>query len=122
MLALVVAMAAGVGAVCRVLVERVARRRSSSPSPIGIVLVNVSGSLVLGLLLGWHVHHGLSDHVTVVLGTGWCGGFTTLSTWAWQTLELWLAGESRRALLNAGVSFGVGLAAAAAGLAIALVG
>jgi CrcB protein len=67
------------------------------------------------------MHHGLATAVTTVLGAGFAGGYTTLSTWAYETLVLAEERAYLQAAINIAVSAGLGLAAAAAGFALALV-
>ena len=117
---LLVAVAAGIGAVCRYVVDQLVQHRKGNDFPWGTVIVNLSGSFVLGLVLGLRAHHGLGHGAALVLGTGFAGGFTTLSTWAWETLALAELRRTREALANVVVSFGLGLPAAAAGFALAL--
>ena len=110
MTALVV-LAAGLGALCRYAVDQVVQPRVRGGFPVGTLLVNSSGSFLLGLLVGWPV----SEPVLLVLGTGFAGGFTTLSSWAWETVALAERGRVADAVANVLVSFGAGLLAAAAG-------
>jgi CrcB protein len=119
MLTVAVAVAAGLGAVVRYVVDRVVQHRTRAEFPYGTLLVNVSGSLLLGLLTGLSVHHGLPSSATVIAGVGFAGGYTTLSTWAWESLALAETGELLQAALNVVGSFVIGLAAAAAGLGLA---
>lgn len=120
MLTVGVAAAAGLGAVVRYLVDQLVQRRTPGDFPYGTLLVNVSGSLLFGLLIGLNLHQGLPSSVTVVAGIGFAGGYTTLSTWAWESLALAESGELWQALLNVVGSFAIGLAAAAVGLGLAL--
>jgi fluoride exporter len=120
MLAVAVALAAGAGAALRYLADLTVQHRSRSRFPYGTATVNVTGSLVLGLVVGLAAHHGLSDPAAVVLGAGLTGGYTTLSTWAWETLALGGAGEFAAACVNVVGSLAAGLAAGAAGLGLAL--
>lgn len=115
-----VALAAGLGAVCRYTLDQLVQHRIESDFPYGTLLINVLGSLVLGLVLGLTAHHGLAPDITLVIGTGFAGGFTTLSTWAVETLALAEAGEWPAAAWNIAGSFGAGLLAAAAGFGLAL--
>ncbi|MGB8652810.1 MAG: CrcB family protein, partial [Mycobacteriales bacterium] len=115
MLTLGIALAAGIGAVCRYALDQVVAHRSGSELPYGTFVINVLGSLLLGLVLGLQVHHGLGSGTTLVVGAGFAGGFTTLSTWAWETLSLVEEGNLPVALWNVGASFTAGLLAAAAG-------
>lgn len=119
MVTLLVSLAAGVGAVLRYVVDTVVSRRAGGAFPYGTFVVNVSGSLLLGLVVGMSMHHGLGERPAVVLGVGLTGGYTTMSTWAWESLALVEEGASRLALLNVVGSVAVGLLAAAAGLGLA---
>lgn len=72
------------------------------PSPHATAAVNVVGSFVLGLV----VFGGASDRLVLFLGVGVCGGFTTFSSFGFQTLDLWRRGDPRAALVNALGSLG----------------
>ncbi|PPF50421.1 MULTISPECIES: CrcB family protein [unclassified Rathayibacter] len=117
-LLLAVAVAGGVGAAARLVVDGVARSLVPARWPVGTALINVSGSLLLGVVTGL-VLAGVLDPVwRAVLGTGVLGGFTTFSTASVETARLLL--DRRWA---AGLGYGVGtaalaVAAAAAGLAL----
>jgi CrcB protein len=120
LLSFAVAIFAGIGAVSRYALDQVVQQRTRGDFPSGTFLVNMLGSLLLGLLVGLGRHHGLDARVGTVAGAGFAGGFTTLSTWAWETLALAEAGELSAAAWNVLGSFGVGLLAAAAGFGLAL--
>jgi len=83
---LLVAIGAAVGAPCRFLVDRLMQAFVVGNHPrriaIGTLTVNVVGSAILGAVLA---HTG--DEVALLLGTGWCGAFTTFSTFTAQTDE-----------------------------------
>ena len=135
MTTLAVALAGAAGAVLRYLVDhlvqhrllrnrRVGRhrtRRLPTGFPVGILAVNVSGSFVLGLLVGLGLRHGLPATWVTVGGTGLIGSYTTLSTFTFDTVRLAEEGRRAGAALNVIVSLTVGLGAAAAGLALAAV-
>ena len=95
-LALVVALAGGAGAVLRALLIHQVSVRRSDPLPLGTMLVNASGSLLLGLLTGLSLYHGLGSHLLAVIGIGLCGGYTTWSTASWETVHLLHDGHRRR--------------------------
>jgi len=120
MLTLVVALAAGLGAVARYAVDVVVQQRTGREFPLGTLTVNVTGSFLLGLVTGLAAHHGLPGTPTTVLGIGFAGGYTTLSTWAFESLALAEDGDFVRVATNVVGSMLAGLAAAAAGLALAL--
>ena len=87
-LALLVAVAGGAGAVLRALLIHHVGARRSDPLPLGTMLVNASGSLLLGILTGLSLYHGLGSHLLAVIGVGLCGGYTTWSTASWETVHL----------------------------------
>ena len=120
MLTLAVAVAAGLGAVARYLLDRAVQRRTSTRFPIGTLVVNVTGSFLLGLAVGLTSHHGLSTSVGTVVGAGFAGGYTTLSTWAWESLALAETEAGVQAFTNVVGSLALGLLAGAAGLGLAL--
>jgi CrcB protein len=120
LLALAITAAGGIGAVCRYVLDQLVQHRTAGELPYGTFLINVVGSLVLGLVLGLATHHGLASQATLVIGTGFAGGFTTLSTWAWESLALAEGGDLPAASLNIVGSFAAGLLAAAAGFGLAL--
>lgn len=105
-----VALAGGLGSISRVMVDAWARR--IVPAPWGIAVVNASGALALGLLLGG----GRSGGVVLVLGAGFLGAYTTFSTWILDTVLLGEAGRRRVAVANIAAQVALGLALAALGL------
>lgn len=114
---LLIALGGLVGAPTRYLLDTaVSSRLRWSAVPWGTMLVNVTGSFALGLLAGATVADG---KVFAALGTGFCGAFTTFSTFAWETFALIEDGEPRAASVTVVTTLALGLAAAVAGLAIA---
>lgn len=111
-------VAGAVGAVLRYLVDGLVGDRTDSVLPWGILAVNVSGSLVFGLVTGLALHHGLGRTPRIVIGTGFCGAFTTFSTFAYETVRLMETGERREAFVNGVLTLLLGVAAAAGGLAL----
>ena len=81
-------MAGALGALLRYLVDQLVQRRAGSDFPLGILVVNLSGSFVLGVLVGVGAHHGLSAPWVTVLGTGLIGAYTTFSTFTFDTVRL----------------------------------
>ncbi|MGH3417107.1 MAG: fluoride efflux transporter CrcB [Actinocrinis sp.] len=118
-LAVLVGLGAAVGAVSRYLLDRAVAGRFPG-FPAGTWVINVSGSLLLGVLAALATRHGLSANVVAVVGTGVCGGYTTFSTFNFETVRLAEEGAGATALVNIGASVAAGLAAAAVGLGIGL--
>jgi CrcB protein len=111
-----VAMAASFGAAARHALDVRLMARRTGGFPWGTMAVNISGSLALGLLVGWVLTQGLPPALRLVLGTGFLGAYTTFSTWMFETLRLLERGERSLALLNVVGSWLAGTAAAALGL------
>jgi len=108
-LALLIGVGGGAGAAARFLVDDlVTRRRAGSRrrGPLGAlpwatIIINVSGSFLLGLLTGLTAAHLLSADLAAVTGTGFCGGYTTFSTATVETLRLARRREASLAVVNA---------------------
>jgi fluoride exporter len=113
-----VMVAGACGAVLRYLVDHAVQRRSGGGFPLGTLVINVSGSFVLGILAASALHHGVSAEWLTVAGTGLVGAYTTFSTFAFDTVRMAEADRWHSALLNVAVSIGLGLGAAALGLAV----
>jgi CrcB protein len=87
-----------------------------STFPWGTLGVNLVGSFVLGLVIRLAELSPLSPEVRGLLTIGFCGAFTTFSTFTYETVALLQAREWTRAALYAFGSLGLGLVAVAAGL------
>jgi len=114
-----VSAAGAVGAVCRFELDALVHDRTDGVFPWGTFLINMTGSLLLGLITGAALYHGFPTTPRIILGTGFCGAYTTFSTWTFETVRLLEEGAVRKALLNAVLSLAVGSGAAALGLALA---
>lgn len=114
-----VAIAGAVGAVARYVVATLVADRVSGVMPWGTFVVNMSGAFVLGFITGLALYHAFPTSARAVLGTGFCGGYTTFSTFTFETAELAEEGNNAEATWNVVASVVAGLTAAAAGLAIA---
>jgi CrcB protein len=110
---------AALGAPARYLVDGWVEDRVGGAFPWGTFVVNMTGCLVLGVVTGLGLYHGLGDTTRTIVGTGGLGAYTTFSTLSFETVRLAEEGAVDRAFLNAAGSLLVGLAAAAAGLALA---
>jgi len=116
-----VGLAGAVGAPARYLVDTAVSRRRGRSLPIGTLVVNVSGALLLGLLAGMVMYHGMGSYPKVVLGTGLVGAYTTFSTFSFETLALLQDGDPAGAVSNVALNLVVGGIAAAAGLTLAAI-
>lgn len=111
-------LAGASGALARFLVDALIKQRWRSPFPLGTVVINVTGSLLLGVLAGLVLFHGQSSVWQSVVGTGFCGGYTTFSTASFETVRLVQQDRRMLALTNAIGSLVSSVAACAVGLAL----
>jgi fluoride exporter len=108
---IILAVLAGgmIGAPARYLTDRLVQARHDSVFPWGTFAVNMAGSFVLGFLLGAQRHLGLPPVLFALLGTGFCGGLTTFSTFGYETLRLLEDGAIGEAGVNVIGSLAVGV-------------
>lgn len=113
---LATAIAGGIGAALRYAFDRMLSPVREAGFPFGILLVNVTGSLCLGILTG--VGFLLAPNLALVIGVGLLGGYTTFSTVHVETVLLAQRGRWRHALLNVFGTVILSIAAAAVGMAL----
>jgi CrcB protein len=114
-----VGAAGAAGAPLRFVVNRIVTERASGLFPFGTLVVNVSGSFVLGLITGLAMYHGLVGPARQIIGTGFLGAYTTFSAFSVETVSLLEDGRRAAAARNVAVSLLGATLAAAAGLALA---
>ena len=120
MLIALLVLGGAIGAPARYLVDGVVQSRSRGVFPWGTFVVNVSGSFVLGLLVGVFAHRlGVPLWLQAAATVGFLGAYTTFSTFSFETLRLAEGGLPRAGLRNIVLNTGGGLLAAGAGLALA---
>jgi CrcB protein len=113
-LLLAVGLLGGAGALARFLVDgaisaraRRAQDHDRRPFALGILVVNLSGAFLLGIVVGVAVH---GDRYSLV-ATGLLGSYTTFSTWVFDSHRLARGGRGGAAALNLGASLALGLLA-----------
>jgi CrcB protein len=119
MLILGIAVAGAVGAPARYLLDGYVQARARGELPLGTLVINVTGSLVLGFLTGLALYHGFPATPKTVLGTGFCGAYTTFSTFTYETVRLAEEREFAGAAKNVVASLFLPALAAAAGWMLA---
>ncbi len=77
--------------------------------PVGTLFVNVLGSLLIGVFAGIFVKELGNHHLKFLLATGFCGGFTTFSTFSLENVTLLQNGQTGTAILYMSVSLILGL-------------
>ena len=111
-----VVLIGGAGSVARFLADgavaaRVNQRSARRYFPLGTLVVNVSGAVILGLITGLALGHDEA----LLAGTAAVGSYTTFSTWMLETQRLTEERQHRQAVVNVIASLAAGLAAAALG-------
>ena len=119
LLLLGIAIAGALGALARYKVDAAVVRVAPSGLPAATLAINVSGSFVLGVITGLALYHGFPTTPRLVLGTGFCGGYTTFSTFAYEIVFLAEERRYRTASVNLVLSLLVPALAAALGMALA---
>ncbi|HEY7636458.1 MAG TPA: fluoride efflux transporter CrcB [Gemmatimonadales bacterium] len=100
-----VALGGAAGSVFRYLVASAVQGRAGLDFPAGTLLVNLSGCLLLGFLIHYTLATpAITPEVRALLTTGLCGGYTTFSTFSYETVALIQDGDWRRAVLYVGLS------------------
>jgi fluoride exporter len=112
-----VALAGAVGAPARFALDGFIQRRAESTLPVGTLVINLAGAFLLGLAVGAASH--LSPTLDAAIGAGFCGAFTTFSTFSFESVRLAEEAAWRPLTLYLTITVAGGLAAAAAGLALA---
>ncbi|MGV9711710.1 fluoride efflux transporter CrcB [Gordonia sp. NPDC003424] len=113
MIVVAVMVAGALGALARFVVDGAVKTRRATTFPAATLIINLGGSLLLGVVAGLVMFHAVPADVKAVVGTGFCGGYTTFSTASFETVRL---AEQRRSVLAVTNAVGslVGSAAACA--------
>ena len=115
-----VALGGLVGCIARYWLSGIVQRLGDHGFPSGTLAVNIVGSLVIGIVMTLSLERGLvDDRLRILLTTGFCGGFTTMSTFSYETFALLQDGEHLLAVANTGVTFAACLGAVWLGSVVA---
>jgi CrcB protein len=114
--ALLICLAGGLGAALRLVFDGLIRDQVRSTYPVATTIINITGSLLLGLLTGLASRQLLPHEWQLIIGTGLLGGYTTFSTASFETLGLLEDRRYAAAALNAFGLLITGIGAAAVGL------
>lgn len=113
---LLVFLGGGFGSVCRYLLGKVLNS-SESGIPYGTFLANILGSLLIGFILGLAAkNETLSQNQTLLLATGFCGGFTTFSSFAYENHIFLKSGDFMSFAIYTITSFIIGFLAVFLGM------
>jgi CrcB protein len=117
---LLVFIGGGLGSVCRFAISAFAVRYYPSTFPWGTLWANLLACLILGVLVGLSVRNLLPPPYRFLLMSGFCGGFSTFSTFSNETLGLLQSGQYAQAAANVLLSLLIGLISLYLGMRIAL--
>ena len=104
------------GSVFRYVISRYVETNWLSSFPYGTFLVNIAGCLIIGLIYGLSIKNIASGEARLLLATGFCGGFTTFSSFSYEFLSLLQDGQLWYAFLYSFGSLLIGLLAVWLGL------
>lgn len=120
MLVAYAAIGGAIGTAARYLLTLAIQERATGGFPIATLLINISGSLLLGFLMRFGLEGSTaSPELRLMLTTGFCGGFTTFSTFSYETARLLEGGEWYRGLIYIAASVVVCLGGTFIGFALA---
>jgi CrcB protein len=115
-----VAVGSAVGGVLRYLLGGWIQQRAGTAFPIQTLLINVTGSLLLGFLQRYALESvAISPEVRTMLTIGFCGGYTTFSTFSFETVRMLEDGDWKRAALYMSLSVILSVGAAVLGISAA---
>lgn len=115
MTAVLLALAGGLGAATRFVVDGALRRRFPL---LSTAAVNITGSLLVGVLAGLALRGGVTGPLPVVIGTGFLGGYTTFSTASAESVRLLAARRPVAAAVTSVGMLGLSIGACAAGVVL----
>ncbi|MEO8030347.1 MAG: fluoride efflux transporter CrcB [Gemmatimonadota bacterium] len=117
---LYIALGSALGGLSRYWLGGLVQRAHGGPFPLGTLVINVTGSLLIGLLLRYSLDStAVSAEMRGFLTIGFCGGYTTFSTFSWETVALIEDGDWRRASLYILASVMLSILGTMAGVALA---
>ncbi len=115
-----VAVGSAFGGVARFALGGFIQQRAGPGFPVGTLIINITGSFLLGMLMRYSLQSDfVSPEVRIMLTTGFCGGYTTFSTFAYETAGLMEDGAYGRAALYVTASVVAGVLGMFLGFAVA---
>ena len=116
----IIGVGGSLGAVARFILGNLIRKKSQKlyPSPIGTWIINITGSFLLGLLANLHLSNQIGEWLWLFAGVGFCGAYTTFSTFGNETITLIQSNKVKLAIIYVITSIIVGIVSATIGLNI----
>jgi len=115
-----VAVGGALGCVSRYYLTAFIQQRAGPSFPVGTLIINITGSFLLGFIMRYALQSGaISAETRMLLTSGFCGGYTTFSTYSYETAMMLDDGEYGRAAIYAGTSVVLALVGTFLGFAAA---
>jgi CrcB protein len=115
-----VAIGSAIGGATRLLVGTFIQQKTGAGFPMGTLVINITGSFILGFMMRYATATpAVSPELRALLTTGFCGGYTTFSTFSFETATLIEDARYQRAALYVALSVGVALIGTFGGFAAA---
>jgi CrcB protein len=118
MVLLLIALGGAVGSLLRYLVGGRVQHLAPHGFPLGTLFVNVAGCFLIGIFIRQFMNVQTHNYVRALLVVGFCGGFTTFSTFSMETIGLFEGGEYARAIGYVTLSVVLSLAGTLAGMSV----
>ncbi|MFA6151816.1 MAG: fluoride efflux transporter CrcB [Chitinophagaceae bacterium] len=116
---LIVMLGGGFGSGVRYLFALFVKRQAETSFPLATFIINISGSLLIGIILGYYTkENNQNEHLKLLLATGFCGGFTTFSAFTFENLNLLQTNQTGTAFIYIGLSLVFGILAVWLGMMI----
>lgn len=100
---IIVGVGGFIGAILRYLISLI-NLNDSTTFPYKTLITNILGSLLIGIIAGLTAKHNLDSRIVLLIKVGICGGFTTYSTFALESLELFQGGKITTSILYIALS------------------
>jgi CrcB protein len=114
------AIGGALGTVARYLLTLVVQTRAGAGFPVATLLINITGSVLLGFLMRYGLESATArPEIRLLLTTGFCGGYTTFSTFSYETARLLEDGEWQRGSVYVLASVVISLVGTLLGFALA---
>jgi fluoride exporter len=107
-----------IGGISRFLLSKFVQDKVLFSFPLGTLVVNILGCLLIGIVYGWSERNGMSQEWRLFLATGTLGGFTTFSAFSNETVGMLRDGQFGYAGLYIGTSILLGVLATVLGIII----
>ena len=93
----------GIGSICRYSIARWMNTYEGA-FPVATFIANAISCIALGMLVAYYLKNGIDQNMRLLLVTGFCGGFSTFSTFSYETFDLLQSGDYMNAFANIALS------------------